>query len=123
MQRAEAAQLLDDLRLSGADLQMATVDTVSLASLEDTLRQAARQPVIDPPELVPLAAALNPPLTALIHSLQTDLAGLRRPFELAAKASAPAPPAYQTAVADYFEQLSRDYRPAASTPGNTNDAH
>jgi hypothetical protein len=122
MQRAEAAQLLDDLRLSSADLQMVSVDPVSLASLEATLRQAARQPVIDPPDIVPLAATLNPPLTGLIHSLQTELAGLRRPFELAAKASAPAPPAYQAAVADYFEQLSRDYRPADATTRNTNDA-
>jgi hypothetical protein len=122
-QRTEAAQLLDDLRLSSADLQRVSVDPVSLASLEATLRQAARQPVIDPPDIVPLAAALNAPLADLIHSVQTDLAGLRRPFELAAKACAPVPLAYRAAVADYFEQLSRDYRPASATTRNPNDAH
>jgi hypothetical protein len=121
MQRAEAAQLLDDLRLSGADLKMATLDTVHLATLEDVLRQAANHPVADPPDFVPLAAELDPPLTGLIHSLQTELSGMRRPFELASKQTSLAPPAYRAAVADYFERLSRDYQSAQAT--RTNDAH
>jgi hypothetical protein len=36
---------------------------------------------------------------------------MRRQFELATKEPAAAPPAYREAVADYFEQVSRDYQP------------
>jgi hypothetical protein len=123
LQRAEAAQLLDDLRLTGADLRMATVDTVQLNSLDDILRQAANRQPDDPRALMPLVMELDPPLTGLIHSLQTELAGMRRPFELAAKDTTQAPPAYRAAVADYFEQLSRDYQTATAGVQTTNDSH
>jgi hypothetical protein len=36
---------------------------------------------------------------------------MRRQVELASKEPAGAPPAYREAVADYFEQVSRDYQP------------
>jgi hypothetical protein len=36
---------------------------------------------------------------------------MRRQFELADKELAAPPPAYREAVANYFEQISRDYKP------------
>ena len=112
MQRAEAAQLLDDLRLGGADARGATANTIYLADLEKLLHGAAEHPLTRYEDFAPLAAALDPPLTGLIHTLQNQLATMRRPFELAERETIPAPPAYRAAVADYFEQVSRDYAPA-----------
>jgi hypothetical protein len=75
------------------------------------LRNAAEKPATEPKDCVPLYLAIDPPLTGVINSLQTQLAGMRRQFELASKEPAGAPPAYREAVADYFEQVSRDYQP------------
>jgi hypothetical protein len=36
---------------------------------------------------------------------------MHRQFQLASKDPVVAPPAYREAVADYFEQVSRDYQP------------
>ena len=112
MQRAEAAQLLDELRLSGGDARGAMSKTADLTKLDDILRGAAERPDTDLQDIAPLAAEINPPLTGLINALKTELAGMRRPFELASEETADAPPAYRPAVADYFEQVSRDYQPA-----------
>lgn len=120
MQRAEGAQLLDDLRLGGMDARGVPSDTIYLAKLDEILRAAAEQPATQPQDYVPLVLEIDPPLTELINSLRTELAGMRRQFELASKETAPAPPAYRAAVADYFEQVSRDYQPAKD---ERNDAH
>jgi hypothetical protein len=79
--------------------------------LDEVLRAAAEQPPSEPKDYVPLVLAIDPPLTGVINALQTQLAGMRRQFELATKEPAAAPPAYREAVADYFEQVSRDYQP------------
>ena len=112
MQQAEIGRLLDDLRLAGADGRMLAPNSSHLGHLEQLLQVAAGQPPIDPKDFPALAVELDPPLTGLLQTLQNQLAALRRPFELAAKDASPAPPAYRAAVADYFEQVSRDYQPA-----------
>jgi hypothetical protein len=117
MQRAEGAQLLDELRLDAADARAATSDLVYVKKLDEVLRAAGEKPATKPEDYVPLVLEIDPPLTGLIHSLQTELAGMRRQFELASQEAAPAPPAYRAAVADYFEQVSRDYQPAKDEPG------
>ena len=116
MQRAEGAQLLDELRLDATDGSAVESDMIYVKKLDQVLRAAGKQPVQDPKDFVPLVLQINPPLTGLINSLQTELAGMRRQFELASKETAPAPPAYRAAVADYFEQVSRDYQPAKDEP-------
>jgi hypothetical protein len=120
MQRAEGAQLLDELRLGSMDARGAVSDLIYVKKLDDLLRAAAEKPATQPQDYVPLVLEIDPPLTGLITSLQTELAGMRRQFELASKESASAPPAYRAAVADYFEQVSRDYQPAKDEP---NGAH
>ena len=120
MQRAEGGQLLDDLRLGGMDARAALSGEAYVKQLDALLRAAAEQPAASPQDYVPLVLAIDPPLTGLINSLQTELAGMRRQFELVAKESAAAPPAYRAVVADYFERVSRDYQPARNEP---DDAH
>ena len=111
MQRAEGARLLDELRLDSADARAAASDLVYAKKLDEVLRAAAEQPPSEPKDYAPLVLAIDPPLTGVINALQTQLAGMRRQFELATKETAAAPPAYRPAVADYFEQVSRDYQP------------
>jgi hypothetical protein len=120
MRQAEGAQLLDELRLDDADARAAESDLVFVKKLDDVLRAAAESPAGQPRDYAPLVLEINPPLTGLIHALQTELAGLRRPFDLTSQDVAAAPPAYRAAVADYFERVSRDYQPAKDEPG---DAH
>jgi hypothetical protein len=111
MQRAEGARLLDELRLDSADGRAVASGLVYVKKLDEVLRAAAEQPPSEPKDYVPLVLAIDPPLTGVINALQTQLAGMRRQFELATKEPAAAPPAYREAVADYFEQVSRDYQP------------
>lgn len=108
MLRAAGAQLLDDLRLGGMEAR-AVGETVHLEKLEQVLREAAEKPIYNTRDFLPIAVELDPPLAGLISVLQKELAGMRRPFELASQEASAAPPAYRPAVADYFEQLSRDY--------------
>jgi hypothetical protein len=118
MQSTEISSLLDSLRLDGTTAHMAVGDLIYLKKLDALLRSAATQPV-QPQNFPPIAAELDPPLTGVINALQTQLAGMRRQFELAAKEPAAVPPAYRAAVADYFEQVSRDYQPAKDEPNGT----
>ena len=120
MQRAEGLQLLDDLRLSSMDARSAPADLKYVDNLDQLLRAASGKPMNSSGDIVPWVTQIDPPLTGLINSLQTQLAGMRRQFELAARENAPAPPAYRAAVADYFEQVSRDYQPAKD---GADDAH
>ena len=67
---------------------------------------------------------IDGPLSSMISMLRAELEHVQRQHELADQTAAKAPAAYREAVADYFEQLSRDYQkqeaPAATpAPGGT----
>ena len=111
MQRAEFAQLLDELRLDTADAGSVATTSIQVKKLNELLRAAAAGPELGPREYPQFYVEVDPPLSDVIRSLQTQLAGMRRQFELTASEPASAPPAYRAAVADYFEQISRDYLP------------
>ena len=111
MQRAEGAQLLDELRLDSGDVPTTASDLIFVKNLDRLLRDAAAQPEMQPREYPQFYSEVEPALTGVIRSLQSQLDGMSRQFELAAQAPAAAPPAYREAVADYFEQISRDYQP------------
>ena len=110
MQRAEGVQLLDELRLDNAEASTAVSDLIYVKKLNEVLRGTEGKPA-ESKDFAPLFLEIDAPLTGVINSLQTKLAGMRRQFELAAKEPVGAPPAYREAVADYFEQVSRDYQP------------
>lgn len=113
MKRAEGEQLLDELRLGSMDAQEAGSDMIYVKKLQHELNSAAQQPASTSQDYVPLILKIDPLLTGLINSLQTQLAGMRRQFDLAEKDPTAAPSAYREAVADYFERVSHDYqRPA-----------
>jgi hypothetical protein len=59
--------------------------------------------------VVAFAAEINPPLTGLITILRQELKQFQRQHRLNDPQIAQAPPAYRPAVAEYFEELSRDY--------------
>lgn len=120
MKRAEGEQLLDELRLASTDAQEMGSDMIYVKKLQHELNAAQAKPPTDSQDYVPLVVKIDPLLTGVINSLQTQLAGMRRQFDLAEKDPAGAPPAYREAVADYFERVSRDYsRPADAR----DDAH
>jgi hypothetical protein len=59
--------------------------------------------------IVAFAAEIDPPLSGLIATLRQELVHIQRQHQLTDQEVAHAPPLYRPAVADYFEQLSRDY--------------
>jgi hypothetical protein len=111
MQRIEGADLLDELRLDSADARCMPSNLIFVKKLDELLRSQAAGPQIQPQEYAQLYLEVDPPLSGIIHNLQTQLAGMSRQFELAAQDASATPPAYRAAVADYFEQISRDYQP------------
>lgn len=119
-QSAEGAALLDELRLDCADAGSAAPDLIFVKKLDVVLRAAGARPQMQPQDYAKFYLEVDPPLTGVINSLQTKLSGMRRQFELASDESSSAPPAYRAAVADYFEQVSRDYQPAKDAH---DDAH
>jgi len=56
-----------------------------------------------------LFTKMDPLLEGVINRLRGEVQQRLRQHELTEKNSDPAPKRYQSAVADYFEQLSRDY--------------
>ena len=69
--------------------------------------------------MVAFAAEIDPPLTGLITLLRQELSHYRRQHQLTDSQVAQAPQAYRPAVAEYFEQLSRDYTVDRSADGKT----
>ncbi len=67
--------------------------------------------------IVEFAHDLQPPLKELIGLLRAELADTKREHILTEQDLTQAPPAYRPAVADYFEQLSRNYQAKRSAPG------
>ncbi|HWB58577.1 MAG TPA: hypothetical protein VG733_03755 [Chthoniobacteraceae bacterium] len=97
--------------------------------LEDVLQEAAEaRPLLPPQATQALREAVGPsqyggkggnvvksfgkiqgPLDSMLSLLRDKLLDAQRNHDLADQSDTPAPPAYRDAVADYFEQLSRDY--------------
>jgi hypothetical protein len=65
---------------------------------------------------------IRAPMDQLIALLRTELERSQRQYELTDQTQEKAPLAYSEAVADYFEQLSRDYQPAAPAPAPADPA-
>jgi hypothetical protein len=56
-----------------------------------------------------LYLAIDPPLGEVIRLLREELNRAKRDHQLSEQSADTAPAAYRSAVADYFERLSRDY--------------
>lgn len=105
-------ELVDDLRDAVMDTESFAPGAEDAARVKEAMHFDPGQP---PPELRTLLARVNPPLEGLIKVLRAELEGAQRKYQLTDESAEQAPAAYQAAVAEYFEELSRDYK-AASTP-------
>jgi hypothetical protein len=115
-----ARELIDDLRVSALDAQAIAPKApeveklrTALDSVPDVRTSATRSSVFLAPVL--------PPLQGVIELLRNELRQSRRQYVLTDQNPDQAPPAYRPAVAEYFEQLSKDYQaaPAEQSPSPT----
>ncbi len=115
-----ARELFEDVRDAAQDATVVVPKSEALADVRETMRDV-------PVELhyldqAALFARIDPPLLGLIDSLRVAQEHTRRDHQLTDVNPDLAPPAYRPAVANYFEQLSRDYDGApAPAPGPKNE--
>lgn len=108
LQQMLAENLLQELHEQTLDAMAAKPGASELKKLREILNRKSNGG-LDTGEMVAFAAAIDPPLTGLITLLRQELTHYRRQHQLTNAQVAQAPRAYRPAVAEYFEQLSRDY--------------
>lgn len=108
LQRMLAENLLQDLHEQTLDAMAAKPGAGELKQMREILNRQS-DGGLDNGGVVAFAAAIDPPLTSLITQLRQELTHYRRQHQLTDAQVAQAPRAYRPAVAEYFEQLSRDY--------------
>jgi hypothetical protein len=109
--------LKQDLREETFDAMGIKPDAAGLKPMRDILSRETEGGQPDS-NVIAFVNEINPPMDGVITVLRADLAQFQRQYRLNDEQVAMAPPAYRPAVADYFEQLSRDYatnEPAGST--------
>ena len=103
-----ARELFQDVREATQEATAFVPKSPALTEVREALRDAPLELHFLDREA--LFAKIDPPLLGLINSLRAEVQGLaRRRHRLADPNLEQALPAYRAAVADYFEQLSRDY--------------
>lgn len=108
-----AHELIEDVRDAVEEAAVALPKSEELAQVRDTVRDVATEKRNG--SLTVLFPKMDPPLQGVINQLRAELARQQRQHQLTDHNPDQAPSAYRSAVADYFEQLSRDYK-AAPTP-------
>ncbi len=109
-----ARELMADLRDETLEARVVLVDPDAKQVL-DELRPDIHSP--QPRNNTAVVASyerIRAPLERLITLLRVELDRSQRQHELTDQTQEKAPSAYGEAVADYFEQLSRDYRPSGT---------
>ena len=112
-----ARELVEDVREAAQDAVVVVPKSEALADVRETLRDVPVE--LHAADQAALFARIDPPLLGLIDALHAAQQHARRDHQLTDGNLDLAPPAYRPAVADYFEQLSRDYDgapPAAPEP-------
>jgi hypothetical protein len=100
--------LLHELNEQTLDAMGVAQGSKELQEVRAILRKNANTPP-NTGNVVAFAAEIDPPLSGLITVLRQQLTQFRRQHRLTDPQIAQAPPAYRPAVAEYFEELSRDY--------------
>ena len=114
-----ARELVEDVREAAQDAVVVVPKSDALADVRATLRDVPLE--LHYRDEAALFSRIDPPLQGLIDSLHAAQQHARRDHSLTDGNLDLAPPAYRPAVADYFEQLSRDYDgapPATPAPNN-----
>ncbi len=112
-----ARELVEDVREAAQDAVVVVPKSEALADMRETLRDVPVE--LHASDQAAIFARIDPPLLGLIDALHAAQKNARRDHQLTDGNLDLAPPAYRPAVADYFEQLSRDYDgapPAAPEP-------
>ena len=105
------------MREAAQDAVVVVPKSEALADVRETLRDVPLE--LHYRDEAALFAKIDPPLLGLIDALHAAQQHARRDHQLTDGNLDLAPPAYRPAVAEYFEQLSRDYDgapPAAPEP-------
>ncbi len=109
MEEQFARELIEEVREGSQDAAAVLPSSSELATIRDALRNASRAPR---GRLAQVFTQMDPALEGVIKLLRAKTQASRRQYQLTDQSLDLAPPAYRPAVADYFEQLSRDYEPA-----------
>ena len=118
LQQQLGENLTQELHEQILDAMAAKPGASELKQMREILnRQQSARPGDE--SMVAFAAEIDPPLTGLITLLRQELSHYRRQHQLTDAQVAQAPQAYRPAVAEYFEQLSRDYTVDRSADGKT----
>jgi hypothetical protein len=110
----EARELLADLHDETLEARVVLPGPDAGRVLEELRPDVRGSRSLDTVAIVASYARIRAPLDRLIALLQGKLERSQRQHELTDQNQEKAPPAYGDAVADYFEQLSRDYQPSSS---------
>ena len=108
------SEIVSDVRESTLEAGPALPQSLQLGEL----RRQLREPPVsyaDVGDVTAFLEKIDAPLEGVIEQLRAEIAGNRRSYQLTEEEMAQAPAAYRPAVADYFEQLSRDYHAATAT--------
>ena len=103
-----AAEIISDVRDGLFEATPMLPQSLQLAELRGQFRSAPDSGASGAEE-VSFLEKIDAPLEGVIKSLRTEVPDGRRPYQLTDDELSQAPAGYRPAVADYFEQLSRDY--------------
>ena len=106
------SEIVSDVREGALEAVSALPQSLQLGELRQQIRESP-VPDADGGNVTVFLEKIDPPLEDVIKLLRAEIADNRRPYQLTEEEMAQAPAGYRPAVADYFEQLSRDYHAAA----------
>ena len=110
-----AKELLEDVRDGVEEATVVVPKSKEIVQLRETVWTGATRKNYS--AILTLFTKIDPPLEAVIKQLRAELSDQQRQHLLKDQNAEQAPAKYREAVADYFEQLSRDY-PAEPAPAN-----
>ena len=100
-------EVMDDLRVEALEAAMVMPNSPEVQALSKTLEQQ-QESLTHHAGIDSAAHVIVQPLEGVISLLAAELQTSRRKHQLIERDTPQAPPAYRDAVADYFEQLSRE---------------
>jgi hypothetical protein len=104
-----ARDLMEEIREGMQQAQNVLKNKTALESVRDLINQKSEIKQVGGGNVAGLYLAIDPPLGEVIRLLREELNRAKRDHQLSEQSADTAPAAYRSAVADYFERLSRDY--------------
>ncbi|MEA3188929.1 MAG: hypothetical protein QOD99_2759 [Chthoniobacter sp.] len=113
-----ARELIEDLRDDTTRALSFFPDEEALKEVRAALNAPAKKPQSYEKRAIAAAENVSGPLEGVISLLRVEVQRAARQHQLTDTDAEKAPAAYRAAVADYFEQLSRDYQNDANADGD-----